>query len=68
MQTERAPVVVTVTSYILVPEVMKLIWWSVSDMANKQSPCQSWGLLRFALLCSALLGVQCCFCIVKEHE
>lgn len=33
-----APVVQDVTSDILVPEVMKLIWWSVSDMANKQSP------------------------------
>lgn len=33
-----SPVVQDVTSDILLPEVMKLIWWSVSDMGNKQSP------------------------------
>lgn len=51
-----------VISNILVPEVMKLIWWSVSDMANKQNPCWSWRAGSSALLCSAL------FCIVKDRE
>lgn len=56
------PVVQNVTSDILVPEVMKLIWWSVSDMANKQSPYWSSSTGSAALLCNAL------FCIVKDHE
>lgn len=55
------PVVQHVTSDILVPEVMKLIWWSVSDMANKQSPYWSWST-GSTPLCSAL------FCIVKDRE
>lgn len=34
--TESQPVVHDVTSNIPVPEVMKLIWWSVSDVGLKQ--------------------------------
>lgn len=57
-----SPVVQDVTSNILVPEVMKLIWWSVSDMGKKQSPYRSYSSGNSALLRSAL------FCIAKYHE
>lgn len=60
-----APVVQDVTSDILVPEVMKLIWWSVSDMANKQSPVllpEHWKLP----LLNGLRNVFSLFCIAKR--
>lgn len=47
------PVVQNVTSDILVLEVMKLIWWSVGDMANKQSSYWSWSTGSSAPPCVA---------------
>lgn len=58
----HGPVVQTVTSDIPVPEVMKLIWWSVVNMANKQSLYWSRSTGSCAPLCAAL------FCIAKDRE
>lgn len=55
------PVVQSVTADILEPGVMKLIYWSVTDMANKHSPRwppQHW------ILCSSVQWNPL-FCIVK---
>lgn len=54
-QHSPCPVVQSVTSDILVPEVMKLIWRSVSDMANEQSPYWTWSTGGCALLCCGIV-------------